>query len=330
MHIDSISAIEVLDSRGNPTIMATVSAGKYKGHGFVPSGASTGQFEAIEMRDSDTRYGGKGVLKAIRNIDGIIQEHLVGESIFNQNKIDAILNNIDGTENKSNLGANATLAVSIACIRAAANAANCELYTYLGGLTADMLPLPMMNIINGGAHADNNLDIQEFMIVPTGAETFSFGLRMCAEIYHTLRENLNKQNYSTTVGDEGGFAPDFRSHEEAIEQIMHAIEKAGYRVGEDVKIALDAAASEWYTEGVYRMPKSGEEFTGDELLDYWEELAKSYPIISIEDPADEEDWDLWQRINKRLKIQIVGDDLFVTNTKRLEEGIHKKAANAIL
>lgn len=331
MKIKKITALEILDSRGNPTVEAhVVTESGHHGYGQVPSGASTGSFEAVELRDGDERFSGKGVRNAVQNITEDISEKLIGMDVREQAEIDKAMLALDNTDNKNNLGANATLAVSVACVRAAAAGLTLEPFQYLGGISADLLPLPMMNIINGGVHAANNLDIQEFMIVPVGAETFSEGLRMCAEVYQTLKKQLKNRGLSVSVGDEGGFAPDFRSHEDAIEQILDAIRKSGYNAGEDIKIALDAAATEWYDGEGYTMPKSGESFSGDELLAYWEDLAEAYPIISIEDPASESDWELWQRITKRLHTQIVGDDLFVTNTERLSNGIEKKAANAIL
>jgi len=331
MKIKKISALEILDSRGNPTVSAhVITESGYHGFGMVPSGASTGSFEAIELRDGGERFGGKGVRLAVEKIEKQIYNTLIGLDVRKQDEIDRIMLSLDGTENKGRLGANAILAVSIACVRAASMGLSLEPFQYLGGFTADLLPLPMMNIINGGAHATNNLDIQEFMIVPVGAESFSEGLRMCAEIYQTLRKQLNKYDLSVSVGDEGGFAPDLSSHETAIEHIIEATEKSGYRCGEDIKLALDAASSEWFDGEAYYMPKSKKAFSQEELISYWEDLLKAYPIISIEDPAAENDWETWTRILKRTKAQIVGDDLFVTQTKRLSEGINKKAANAIL
>lgn len=331
MNIKKIYALEILDSRGNPTVEAhVITESGFHGFGKVPSGASTGAGEALELRDGDMRYNGKGVLKAVNIINTEIEKRLLGVSVNKQNLIDKMLLDLDGTEDKSNLGANAMLAVSIACTRAAANAYNVELYEYLGGFTADLLPLPMMNIVNGGVHAGNNLDIQEFMIVPVGATYFSDGIRMCAEIYQTLKRQLKNNNLSVSVGDEGGFAPDFNSHEEAIESILKAIDSAGYKIGEDVKIALDAAASEWFDGRDYRMPKSKHIYSRESLVRYWEKLANDYPIISMEDPAAENDWETWHEITKKLKLQVVGDDLFVTHTSLLEKGISEKSANAIL
>jgi len=332
--IKNIKAWEVLDSRGNPTVEAEIfsSCGK-SARASVPSGASTGVHEAVELRDDDsTRYGGKGVLKAVHNIESTIKDALVGRNCMDQCKIDTVLRNVDGTENKSNLGANATLAVSIANARLAAKCVGVPFYKYIGGINAYMMPLPMMNILNGGAHAGNNLDIQEFMIMPVSAKSFAVGVKMCSEIYHTLKKLLVSQGLSVGVGDEGGFAPDLDSEEEAIELIMRAVEKAGYKLYEDVKIALDVASSEWYENGIYRMPKKGTEMSGEELCEYYSHLAECYPILSIEDGAAEDDMETWDILTKKLskKIQLVGDDLFVTNTKRLKKGIDKKIANAIL
>ncbi len=331
MKIKNIKALEVLDSRGNPTVMACVEteSGR-RGAGIVPSGASTGMYEAVELRDQAGRFHGKGVQKAIENIEKKIAPCLIGIDAEKQEQIDSVMIELDGTENKKVLGANATLAVSIACLRAASAGRQTELFQYIGGYAADLLPLPMMNILNGGVHAGNNLDIQEFMIVPVGALSFAEGIRMCAEIYQTLKKELQNRNLSIAVGDEGGFAPHIESHRFAIEYILDAIEKSGYKCGEEVKLALDAAASEWYDGQVYRMPKSNKIYTKDELLAYWSELIDAYPIISIEDPFSENDWDTWEKFMRISKIQIVGDDLFVTKSKRLEEGIERKAANAIL
>ncbi len=331
MKIKKIIAFEILDSRGKPTVEAhVITESGHKGYGKVPSGASTGIYEALELRDGGVRYNGKSVQNTVRTINTSIQNALVGMDVRDQDKIDNSIIKLDGTDNFKKIGANASLAVSIACIRAAASAYNMELYQYIGGYSADLLPLPMMNIINGGVHATNTLDIQEFMIVPVGAEKFSEGLRMCTEIYHTLKTQLNNDRLSTAVGDEGGFAPDLKNNEEAIERILDAVEKSGYKNGEEVKIALDAAASEWFNGDAYIMPKSGISFSSDELLTYWENIVNEYPIVSVEDPAAEDDWNLWQKITKRIRAQIVGDDLFVTNHKRLLTGIEKKAANSIL
>lgn len=334
MKIEKVSALQVIDSRGNPTVEAEVLvSGGFLGRAMVPSGASTGVHEAVELRDGDKgRYHGRGVLRAVENISTRINEALNGVDIFSQRRIDDILITLDGTKNKGNLGANATLAVSLACARAAADTLGVELYRYIGGMNGDMLPLPMMNILNGGAHAANNLDIQEFMVVPTGAENFESGLRMCAEVYAELKKLLSKRNLSTAVGDEGGFAPDLDSEEEAIEFILEAVEKSGYKAGEDIKIAIDAASSEWFGDGIYRLPKTGKEYSGEELSAYWEGLVDKYPIISIEDAAAEDDMETWKIISRALarRIQLVGDDLFVTNTERLRWGIEQKICNAIL
>lgn len=331
MKIKKISAIEILDSRGNPTVEAHVfTESGIHASAKVPSGASTGKYEAIELRDKSERFHGKGVLNAVKNINTCINNALISTSILDQQKIDDILCKTDGSMDKHNLGSNSILAVSMACLKAAAQFSKLELFQYIGGINAKLLPLPMMNIINGGMHAKNNLDIQEFMIVPVGATCFSEGLRMCTEVYHTLKKNLIKQNKSTAVGDEGGFAPFFEDHESAIDEILYAIESTGYKVGKDVKIALDAAASEWFNGINYKMPKSGNIYTKDALVAYWQHLVNKYPIISIEDPASEDDWGTWNNLMSSLKIQIVGDDLFATNSKRLLQGINLKAANSIL
>ena len=331
MKIKKLFALEILDSRGNPTIEThVITESGFHGFGKVPSGASTGIGEALELRDGGCRFHGKGVLKAVETVNTVIRNNLIGKSVNQQSEIDKILLSLDGTENKTNLGANAILSVSIACVRAAAASLKLQPFQYLGGMTADLLPLPMMNIINGGAHAANNLDIQEFMIVPVGATYFSEGVRMCSEIYQTLKTQLKAKGLTTSVGDEGGFAPDFKSHEEAIEEILEAIEKSGYKSGEDVKLALDAASNEWYDGRDYRLPKSKIIHSGESLIKYWETLSQKYPIISIEDPAAENDWETWSEITKRLNLQIVGDDLFVTHTHLLEKGIADKSANAIL
>lgn len=332
--IKDIKAWEILDSRGNPTIEAeiTSSCGS-KARASVPSGASTGVHEAVELRDDDsTRYGGKGVLQAVCNIEGEIREALLGKNCLNQKEIDNLLINLDGTENKSRLGANAILAVSIANARLGAACTKIPFFRYLGGINSYMMPLPMMNILNGGAHADNNIDIQEFMIMPVSAKSFQVGLKMCSEVYHTLKKVLSAQGLSTGVGDEGGFAPSLEGEEDAIELIMRAVEKAGYKLYDDFKIALDVASSEWYENGMYRMPKKGTVMSGEEICTYYEHLADCYPIISIEDGAAEDDMETWDLLSKRLskKLQLVGDDLFVTNTKRLKNGIDKKIANSIL
>ncbi len=330
--IQKIYGCEILDSRGNPTVSATVQLSDgTTGTAAAPSGASTGKFEAVELRDGDERrYGGKGVLGAVRNIDEIISPALEKVHSLTVREIDGVLKKLDGTPNKAHLGANATLAVSLACARAIAAHYRMPLYRYLGGAAAHQMPVPMMNILNGGAHAGNNIDIQEFMIMPLAAESFREGLRWCAEIYHTLGAELKKKGLSTAVGDEGGFAPDLSSDEDAIEEILNAVEKAGYSGG--VKLALDAAGSEWASDGRYRLPKRGVEYDAEGLISYWEGLVQKYPIFSIEDPLGEEDFESWAEMTARLgsKIQLVGDDLFVTNPERLQQGIDEGAANAIL
>lgn len=331
--IQKVYGCEILDSRGNPTVSATVQlTDGTVGMAASPSGASTGKFEAVELRDGDDRrYGGKGVLKAVRNVNEIISPALENLHSLTVREIDQVLMKLDGTPNKAHLGANATLAVSLACARAIAAHYRMPLYRFLGGASAHELPVPMMNILNGGAHAGNNIDIQEFMIMPTGAENFREGLRWCAEIYHTLGSQLKKKGLSTAVGDEGGFAPDLPSDEAAIEEILTAVDQAGY--SGKVKLALDAAGSEWTDgNGTYHLPKRGQDFTPQALIDYWAGLVEKYPIISIEDPLGEEDFENWSLMTDRLgdRIQIVGDDLFVTNVSRLQQGIREKAANAIL
>ncbi len=331
--IDSVRGREVIDSRGNPTVEAEVglSDGTFA-KASVPSGASTGAFEAVELRDNDkNRYGGKGVNKAVENVNRVIAPALCGDSPFDQCSIDYKMTELDGTDNKSNLGANAILAVSLACAKAAAGSLRLPLFRYIGGAFSVLMPVPMMNILNGGAHASNNIDIQEFMIMPTGAGSFSEGLRQCCEIYHTLGNLLKKNNMAASVGDEGGYAPNLESDEEAVELIIKAIDLAGYST-ENTKLALDAAASEWYENGVYKLPKRGTELSSGGLIDYFEKLTSKYPVISIEDPLSEYDWDGWNQITGRLggKIQLVGDDLFVTNTSRLSKGIEIGAANSIL
>lgn len=331
--IESIKGREIIDSRGNPTVEAEVglSDGTFE-KASVPSGASTGVFEAVEKRDGNKqRYSGKGVLKAVENINTIISPVLRGDSPFDQCSIDYRMIELDGTSNKENLGANAILAVSLACAKAAAKSIGFPLFRYIGGTFSTTLPVPMMNILNGGAHATNNIDIQEFMIMLVGACCFSEGLRHCCEIYHTLGNILKKNNLATSVGDEGGYAPNLGSDEEAIELILEAVKQAGYNT-DNIKIALDAAASEWFSDGKYRLPKRKTELDSQALTDYFENLCSKYPIISVEDPLSEYDWDGWQTITQRLggKIQLVGDDLFVTNTKRLKKGIEISAANSIL
>lgn len=330
-------AREILDSRGNPTLEAEVytSAGGF-GTAAVPSGASTGAHEAVELRDGDKkRYGGKGVLKAVEHVNGEIAEALEGQFLVtDQRGIDEELLRLDGTPNKGKLGANALLAVSLAAARAAADELGLPLYSYLGGPTARVLPVPMMNILNGGQHADNPIDIQEFMIMPVGAPSFREGLRMGAEIFHALRGVLKAQKQPTNVGDEGGFAPNLPTHEAVLDTILEAIEKAGYKPGKDVVLALDAAASEFYNEEkkLYHFESTGDDFTAEKLVEYWENLCGKYPIVSIEDGLHEDDWEGWKLLTDRLggKVQLVGDDLFVTNTVRLKEGIKLGVANSIL
>jgi enolase len=333
--IDQIHAREILDSRGNPTVEAdVVLAGGARGRAAVPSGASTGEHEAVELRDGDAkRYGGKGVLKAVRNVNDVIARELKGKDALDQAAIDRALIELDGTPNKSSLGANALLAVSMANARAAANYQKLPLYRYLGGPSANTLPVPMMNIINGGAHADNNVDFQEFMIVPVGAGRFSEALRMGAEIFHSLKSVLKKKGYATSVGDEGGFAPNLKSNEEAIDTILEAIRQAGYRAGEDVLLALDPAASEFYEGQSYVFRKSDQRrLSSDQMVSFWESWANQYPIVSIEDGMAENDWDGWKTLTDAMgqRLQLVGDDLFVTNTSFLRKGIERGVANSIL
>ena len=332
MKISKIYAQEVLDSRANPTIKASVVLENGTiGSAIVPSGASTGKREALELRDGDkARFGGKGVLKAVANVNEQICEAIVGFNVFNQQNIDDAMLKLDGTPNYSNLGANAVLGVSMAVARAAANALNIPLYRYLGGANARVLPVPMFNIINGGAHANNSVDFQEFMIMPFGFSKFSDALRASVEIYQTLKKLLNDAGYSTAVGDEGGFAPNLSDNEEPLKLIMKAIEQSGYKAGEQIKIALDVAASELYENGKYRL--QGREFSSNEMTQMYKNLCEKYPIFSIEDGLSEDDWDGWKRLTSTLgdKIQLVGDDLFVTNEKILREGIEKGIANAIL
>ena len=346
LEIIEVHGREILDSRGNPTVAAVVTVkdketGRCtKGMAAVPSGASTGQFEAVELRDGETRYFGLGVQHAVKNIDEKIASVLLGENALEQIRIDRILRETDGTDNKSNLGANAMLAVSMAVARAAAQALGLSLYRYFGGISPRVLPVPMMNILNGGKHAANTVDFQEFMIMPVQAENFAEGLRICAEIYHNLKKLLEEKGLSTGVGDEGGFAPDLSDAESVLDFLVEAIEASGYVPGQDIKIAMDAASSELYNEktGMYHFPGEsklkGEEVLRDtgEMISYYERLVENYPIISIEDGLDENDWDGWQELTKRLgeKIQLVGDDLFVTNTKRLDAGIKLHCGNAIL
>jgi enolase len=335
MKIESVHAREVLDSRGNPTVEVEVGVrGGTRGRAIVPSGASTGQHEALELRDGGKRrYGGKGVLKAVENVNKKIAPRIKGMDVRRQAEIDKRMLELDGTENKAKLGANTILGVSLAVAHAAAAYADVPLFRWVGGTGARTLPVPMMNVINGGAHADNRLDFQEFMIVPHGARSFSDALRAGAEVFHSLKAVLKARGLSTNVGDEGGFAPDLASNEEAIEVILQAIEKAGYRAGRQVSLALDCAVTELFEGGVYRFKKAGgEEKSSDEMIELYERLVGSYPIVSIEDGLAEDDWDGWRRLTQRLgkKIQLVGDDLFVTNTTRLKRGIELGVANSIL
>ncbi|WP_151901353.1 phosphopyruvate hydratase [Sulfurimonas sp. NW7] len=333
MFIDDVSAIEVMDSRGNPTVKATVRLSDgTTASAIVPSGASTGKREALELRDGGDRYMGKGVLKAVENVNSQISDVLIGMSPFNQAVIDATMKELDGTQNYGNLGANAVLGVSMAVARAAAQSLDIPLYRYLGGANAMVMPTPMLNIINGGSHADNNVDFQEYMIMPVGFEDFATSLRAAAEVYHNLKSILAAKGHSTALGDEGGFAPDLSSNEEPIQVIMEAIEKAGYKPGEEIGIALDVAASEIVTEGGYRLESEDRTLSSEELVAYYENLCQKYPIVSIEDGLSEDDWDGFKLMTEKLgnKIQIVGDDLFVTNAAILNEGIQKGIANSIL
>ncbi|MBQ2698540.1 MAG: phosphopyruvate hydratase [Firmicutes bacterium] len=333
--ISDVHAREILDSRGNPTIEVEVllESGAF-GRAAVPSGASTGAYEAVELRDGDkSRYGGKGVLKAVANVQTIIAPALIGKCALDQAAIDDLLIELDGTENKAELGANATLGVSLAVAKAAADFVGLPLYRYIGGVNAKALPVPMMNILNGGKHADNNVDIQEFMVMPVGAHSWAEALRIGTEVFHALRKVLKSRGYNTAVGDEGGFAPNLKSNEEAFECICLAIEEAGYKPGEDVRIAIDVAATELFTEdGKYNLAGEGRLLTASELIDFYADMVEKYPIISIEDGLAEDDWDAWVAMTERLgkKVQLVGDDLYVTNTKRLKKGIELKASNAIL
>jgi enolase len=334
-YIEHIHAREILDSRGNPTVEADVTlVGGIAGRAAVPSGASTGEHEAVELRDGDPkRFGGLGVLNAVHNVNDIIAPVLKGKDALDQKAIDRVLIDLDGTPNKSHLGANALLAVSLATARAAANHQQLSLYRYLGGANANTLPVPMMNIINGGAHADNNVDFQEFMIVPVGAHTFAEALRTGAEIFHKLKSVLKKKGYATSVGDEGGFAPNLKSNEEAIETIIEAIGQAGYQAGESVLLALDPAASEFYDGSAYVFKKSdGRRLSSDQMVAFWKDWAEKYPIISIEDGMAENDWDGWKSLTEAIgqRVQLVGDDLFVTNTSFLQKGIELGVANSIL
>ena len=348
--VTKVKAREILDSRGNPTVEAEVTVEtetngkKSMARAAVPSGASTGQYEAVELRDGGSRYHGNGVTKAVKNVNSKIAKLLVGKNALRQRSLDERMLLLDGTENKQKLGANATLAVSLACAKASAKAMKTPLYRYLGGVGADSMPIPMMNILNGGAHSDNNIDIQEFMILPVGAPGIREGVRWCAEVYQELKKLLKERNLSTAVGDEGGFAPNLSTDEEAIEVILAAIRKAGYTAGKDkdFMISLDVAASEWKQEEAaekledgfvtYRLPKKQQVYTSEELIEHWEEMVHKYPIYSIEDPLDEEDWEGWKKLTARLggQVILVGDDLFVTNVKRLQKGIRMGCANAIL
>lgn len=336
LEIEKVVGREIIDSRGNPTVEAEVYlADGTVGRGAAPSGASTGEFEALELRDGNKdRFGGKGVSKAVENINTTINEALKGIDASDIYAVDGAMLAADGTKDKSNLGANAILAVSIAAVRAAATALQIPLYRLLGGVNGNRLPVPMMNILNGGAHAANTVDVQEFMIMPAGAPSFKEGLRWCTEVFHALAALLKERGLATSVGDEGGFAPDLGSDEEAIECILEAVEKAGYKPGEDFVLAMDAASSEWKsgTKGEYLLPKSGRKFTSAELIEHWKQLCEKYPIYSIEDGLDEEDWEGWQQLTKELgdKVQLVGDDLFVTNTERLSKGIKLGCGNSIL
>jgi enolase len=335
--ISDIRAREILDSRGNPTVeVEVVTESGYFGRAAVPSGASTGKHEAVELRDNDkSRFLGKGVLKACQFVEDEIRDELIGVDVFDQIYIDNLMISKDATVNKARFGANAILAVSLAAAKAAAEASNQSLYRYLGGVNAHVMPVPMMNILNGGSHADNNIDFQEFMIMPVGAESFSEGLRMGVEVFHHLKEVLKKKGLSTNVGDEGGFAPNLKSNHEAIETVLQAIEKAGYKPGDDFLIAMDAAASEFYLaeEKVYHFHKStGDKLSSAEMVTFWKDWVNKYPVISVEDGLDEDDWSGWKLLTQTIgdKIQLVGDDLFVTNTKRLQRGIDEASANSIL
>ncbi|HHY64321.1 MAG TPA: phosphopyruvate hydratase [Clostridiaceae bacterium] len=341
LEIEDVFAREILDSRGNPTIeVEVIVEGGFIGRAAVPSGASTGAFEAVELRDGDkSRYLGKGVTKAVDNVNDIIAPEIVGMNVFDQVLIDRTMIELDGTPNKGKLGANAILGVSLAVAKAAAEALGLSLYQYIGGTNAKVLPVPMMNIINGGKHADNSVTIQEFMIMPVGAESFRQALQWCAEVFHNLKSVLKSKGYSTAVGDEGGFAPNLKSDEEAIQVILEAIEKAGFKPGEQFRIAIDAASTEMYEEakakgkeGMYYWWKSDKWMTKEEMVNFWEDLCNKYPIISLEDGVAEEDWEAWKLLTDRLgkRIQLVGDDLFVTNTQRLKKGIEMGVANSIL
>jgi len=333
--ITNITARQILDSRGNPTVeVDVITDGGFYGRAAVPSGASTGAFEAVELRDGGDQWMGKGVIKALANIESTLSEALIGVDVTEQKLIDKLLIACDETDNKSKMGANAILGISLACAKAAADAVNLPLYRYVGGSYSHIMPVPMMNILNGGSHADNAIDIQEFMIMPIGAPSFSEGLRYGVEIFHHLKKTLSEGGYSTNVGDEGGFAPNLPSNEAAIEVVLKAVERAGYKIGEDIKIALDAASSEFYNKetGLYTFESTGQSMTSDEMVAYWKDWSAKYPIVSIEDGLDEEDWSGWKKLNETLgnSIQLVGDDLFVTNAKRLQRGIDMNCANSVL
>ncbi len=335
VEILDVYAREIMDSRGNPTVeVEVVVDGGYVGRAAVPSGASTGIFEAVELRDGDNdRYLGKGVKKAVENVNSEIAEAIVGMNALDQVEIDKAMIELDGTPNKGRLGANAILGVSMATAKAAAEAIGMSLYQYIGGTNAKVLPVPMMNIINGGAHANNNVDIQEFMIMPVGADSFKKALQMCAEVFHNLKKVLSEMGNTTAVGDEGGFAPNLGKDEEALDVILQAVERAGYKAGDDFRIAIDAASSEWIQEdGTYLLPKSGKVMSKEDLVEFWADLIEKYPIISIEDGVGEDDWEAWKLLTDRIgdKVQLVGDDLFVTNTERLEKGINLGVGNSIL
>ncbi len=341
LEIESVYAREIMDSRGNPTLeVEVIVEGGYMGRAAVPSGASTGAFEAVELRDGDkSRYLGKGVSKAVSNVNDVIAPEVEGQNVLDQTYIDQMMIELDGTPNKAKLGANAMLGVSLAVTKAAAETLGMSVYQYVGGVNAKVLPVPMMNIINGGKHADNSVSCQEFMVMPVGAETFKQGLQWCAEVYHTLKKVLKGKGYSTAVGDEGGFAPNLKSDEEALQVIVEAIKEAGFKPGTQFRIAMDPAATEMYEEakakgkeGCYYFWKTDKMFTMEEMVDYWAEMVSKYPIISIEDGLSEEDWAGWKLMNEKLgeKIQIVGDDIFVTNTERLKKGIDIGVANSIL
>ena len=335
LEIEEVFAREIIDSRGNPTIEVEVLVeGGYVGRAAVPSGASTGAYEAVELRDGDKdRYLGRGVLKAVENVNSVIAPVVEGMNVYDQVAIDKAMIDLDGTPNKKKLGANAILGVSLAAAKAAADSLGLGLYQYIGGTNAKVLPVPMMNIINGGKHADNSVNIQEFMIMPVGATSFTTALQMCAEVFHNLKKVLSSKGYSTAVGDEGGFAPNLETDEEAIQIILEAVEKAGYKPGTDFRIAIDAAATEMYQkDGTYLFWKSDIKMTKKEMVDYWVHLAHKYPIISIEDGVSEDDWEAWKMLTEKLgnKVQLVGDDLFVTNTERLGKGIEQKVGNSIL